>query len=104
MNNEQKINKLKDLQSVRPLVIEEPKLTVEDFGIDNIPGKETQITINLTNGSFVRVGSIELREFQDFDCDFNLWLSNPHYYHAEIRELCQYYIDEAEEFKIEKEA
>lgn len=103
MNNETKINKLKDLQSVRPLVIEEPKLTVEDFGIETEVGKETKIHINLTNGSRVTVGSIELREYDDFTEDFDIWMTNPSYYHAEMMEICQTYIIEAEDYKIEKE-
>lgn len=103
MNNEQKINRLKDLASVKPLVLEMPKLVVEDFGIEDGNGKETQIQINLTDGSFVKVGSIELREYDDFSEDFDMWLTNPSYYHAEITEICQTYINEAEDYKIGKE-
>lgn len=102
--NSEKINRLKDLQNVRPLVVEEPELTVEDFGIEQDPGKETKIHINLTNGSRATVGSLELREYEDFTEDFDMWLTNPSYYHGEIIELCQTYLNEAEDFKIENEA
>lgn len=75
-------------------------LLVEDFGIENLPGKEAQITINLTDGSFVKVGAVELGEISE---DLGMCLRDPHYYHSTMCDICQTYINESEDYKIERE-
>lgn len=75
-------------------------LKVEDFGIETIPGKESIIQINLTQGGFVKVGEIELGEFSE---DLGMYMRDPHYYHSSMRELCERYLSEVEYYKIEKE-
>lgn len=76
-------------------------LAVEDFGIETEAGKETKIIINLTDGSFVRVGSIELGEISE---DLGMCLRDPHYYHSTMCDICQQYLNESEDFKIERES
>lgn len=75
-------------------------LAVEDFGIETIPGKESIIQINLADGGFVKVGAIELGEFSE---DLAMYMRHPHYYHSSMRELCERYLSEVEDYKIEKE-
>lgn len=93
MNNEIKINKLKDLQSLKPLVIEEQKeFEIEDFTIENDPVHSLKIKINLKDGSFVRVTAGELVNYNEYLFHY---LRDAHYYFSSIVDVCYTYLLEA---------
>lgn len=101
MNNETKINRLKDLQNVRPLVIEKQKeFEIEDFTIESEEGKSIKIKINLKDGSFVRVSASELSNYNEYLFHY---MRDAHYYFSSIVDVCYTYLFECDDLKIEME-
>lgn len=101
MNNETKINKLKDLQSVRPLVIETEKEVI-GFSRD---GNNIVVNIKLSKDPSYGIATIKISDLIDFKEESWHYFSDHFYYRAEINEMLESYIAErAGDYKIEKEA
>lgn len=97
MSNETKINKLKDLQNVRPLVIDQTPCVV---GFDQPENGEIKVLLN--DDEFAMIGFGELLSFDE---NASMYLSDAFYYRSEINEMLESYIAEREgDYKIEKEA
>jgi hypothetical protein len=101
MNNETKINKLKDLQNVKSSQLEKQKeFEIEDFTIEREEGKAVIVKINLKQGSFVRVSAGELVNYNEY---FFHYMRDAHYYFSSIVDTCYTYLFEADDYKIEKD-
>lgn len=106
MNNEQKINRLKDLASVKPLVAKKP-IEILDFTLmDSNDGNQspyattvTLVRINFDNDNYTIVSAAMLSEINE---NFYSFIKNPYYYHADIIEVISEFIATCD-FKIEKE-
>lgn len=100
--NDQKINRLKDLQSVSPLVIDEPEIEVLGFSI-----VENKVTINLKLSDAPTYGNaiVSIGDLYSFKEDISMYVRDQFYYRYEIQDLLESYIAErAGDYKIEKEA
>lgn len=96
MDNNTKINKLKDLQSVRPLVIDQTPCVV---GFDQPENGEVKVLLNDDEFTMIQFG-----ELISFNENSSMYLSDAFYYRAEINEMLESYVAErAGDYKIEKE-
>lgn len=96
MNNEQKINALKNL-SVKPLVIERE---FEVVGFDQ--PENGQVKVLLNDDEFAIIDIDQLTSFND---NAIMFFKDAFYYRSEINELLQSFVSECStEFKVEKEA
>lgn len=92
----EKINKLKDLQNVRPLVID---LTPCVVRFDKPENGEVKVLLNDDEFTMIQFG-----ELISFDENASRYLSDAFYYRNEINEMLESYIAErAGDYKIEKE-
>lgn len=98
--NSIKINKLKDLQSVRPLVIDQTPCVVGfEIIINNIHSAEIKVLLNDDEFTMIQFG-----ELINFNENASMYLSDVFYYRAEINEMLESYVAErAGDYKIEKE-
>lgn len=97
MSNETKINKLKDLQKVRPLVIDQTPCVV---GFDQPENGEVKVLLN--DDEFTMIGFGELLGFNE---NASMYLQDAFYYRNEINEMLESYIAErAGDYKIERES
>lgn len=95
MSSEQKINKLKALQNVRPLVIDQTSCVV---GFEK---EENHIKVLLNDDEFTIV---KLGELLSFDENASMYFKDVFYYNRGINEMLESYIAErAVDYKIEKE-
>lgn len=96
MNNEQKINKLKDLQSVRLLAIDQTPCVV---GFEK---EENHIKVLLNDDEFT---IIKLSELLNFDENASMYFRDVFYYNRGINEMLESYISERSgDYKIERES
>lgn len=94
--NTEKINKLKDLQSVKPLVIDQTPCVV---GFEK---EENHIKVLLNDDEFTIV---QLSELLSFDENASMYFRDVFYYNRGINEMLESYIAErAGDYKIEKES
>lgn len=107
MSNEQKINKLKDLQRVRSLVIDQTPEILDFTVVDDKDGNESiyatpvkMIIINLHGGQYVKVSIAELSEINE---EIYSFIGAPFYYHADIMDVITDFIQSGD-YKIENEA
>lgn len=95
MNNEQKINRLKDLASVKPLVIDQTPCVV---GFEK---EENHIKVLLNDEEFT---IIQIGELLKFDENASMYFRDVFYYNRGINEMLESYIAERDgDYKIEKE-
>jgi hypothetical protein len=94
--NSEKINKLKDLQIVRPLVIDQNPCVV---GFDKPENGEVKVLLNDDEFTMIQFG-----ELIGFNENASMYLSDAFYYRAEINEMLESYVAErVGDYKIEKE-
>lgn len=97
MKTQEKINRLKDLQNVKPLVIDQTPCVV---GFDQPENGEIKVLLNDDEFAMIQFG-----ELISFDENASMYLSDAFYYSAEINEMLESYITERPgDYKIEKEA
>lgn len=95
MNNEQKINALKNL-NVKPLVIE---IEFEVVGFDQPTNGQVKVLLN--DDEFAIIDIDQLTSFND---NAIMFFKDSFYYRSEINELLQSFVSECStEFKVEKE-
>lgn len=99
--NTERINKLKDLQSVKPLVIDQTPCVVGfEIIINNVHSAEIKVLLN--DDEFAMIGFGELLRFDE---NASMYLSDAFLYRAEINEMLESYIAERSgDYKIERES
>lgn len=101
MNSEKKINRLKDLQSVRPLVLDEPEIEVIGFKVEF---QSVLINLKLSDSPSYGNALVYISDLYSFNEHASMYLSDAFYYRAEINEMLESYVAErAGDYKIEKE-